>query len=290
MKIQKLTKLSPNQLKRVEKLIRDCKDYEPVTLTPSLTNEMNYSRELPCFYLLTDQGEVFSFLSLFLPDPSYGEAIAFTHPMARRRGFFKRLWDEALNELIDIIEDMELLFVTDGNSPEALAALEAMDGEYQYTEYILEKKTARDSGPIAEDSGLPAMSLQKADVSSQEDFSRVCSLHEEIFYDGQTGTLKFTQEAFRSPDTSTYYIQNKDRCIGLCHLTLSQGSAYLYGFGILPALQNQGYGRAALRLLYASLPEGTDRLWLQVSSLNEPAFSLYTSEGFQVRSKLDYYY
>ena len=116
------------------------------------------------------------------------------------------------------------------------------------------------------------------------------SLHEEIFYDGQTGTLKFTQEAFRSPDTSTYYIQNKDRCIGLCHLTLSQGSAYLYGFGILPALQNQGYGRAALRLLYASLPEGTDRLWLQVSSLNEPAFSLYTSEGFQVRSKLDYYY
>ena len=25
------------------------------------------------------------------------------------------------------------------------------------------------------------MSLQKADVSSQEDFSRVCSLHEEIF-------------------------------------------------------------------------------------------------------------
>ena len=165
-----------------------------------------------------------------------------------------------------------------------------MDGEYQYTEYILEKKTARDSGPIAEDSGLPAMSLQKADVSSQEDFSRVCSLHEEIFYDGQTGTLKFTQEAFRSPDTSTYYIQNKDRCIGLCHLTLSQGSAYLYGFGILPALQNQGYGRAALRLLYASLPEGTDRLWLQVSSLNEPAFSLYTSEGFQVRSKLDYYY
>ena len=50
---------------------------------------------------LTDQGEVLSFLSLFLPDPSYGEAIAFTHPMARRRGFFKRLWDEELNELIE---------------------------------------------------------------------------------------------------------------------------------------------------------------------------------------------
>ena len=124
MKIQILNHLNEKQLKKVRTLLDACRDYEPVTLTPPLTAEGCFDSALPCFYLLYEDNELVSFLSLFLPDRYYGEAMGFTHPMARQRGYFKRLWNEALIKLEDYIEDMELLFVTDGNSGDALAALE----------------------------------------------------------------------------------------------------------------------------------------------------------------------
>ena len=196
MKTQILNCLNEKQQKKVQALLRTCRDYEPITLTPPLTSDSCFRPELPCFYLLYENNELISFLALFLPDQYYGEAMGFTHPMARQRGYFKHLWNEALIKLDDYIEEMELLFVTDGNSPDALAALEAMEGEYQYTEYIMEKdmggQTEGADHNIRPSDGLSTLTIRQVQPSEQA--QRQCAdIHEAIFFDGRSASEAFVR-------------------------------------------------------------------------------------------------
>ncbi len=289
MKIQILNHLNEKQLKKVRTLLDACRDYEPVTLTPPLTAEGCFDSALPCFYLLYEDNELVSFLSLFLPDRYYGEAMGFTHPMARQRGYFKRLWNEALIKLEDYIEDMELLFVTDGNSGDALAALETMEGEYQYSEYILEKEMAPEPGTGTDGDNRTTLSLRQIRPSDQT-LKQCAEIHETIFCDGRSASEGFVREMFDTPLTGTYLAYAQDRPVGIFHLTEWESGTYLSGFGILPRLQGQGLGTALLYAIPSCLKPGHTLLSLQVGSLNEAAFGLYKKEGFREVSHRDYYY
>lgn len=296
MKIQVLHHLNEKQAKKAQMLVKACREYEPLTLEPPLTAECGFDEKLPCFYLLYENNELVSFLSLFLPEPYYGEAMGFTHPMARQRGYFSKLWDEALKKLDSYIEDMELLFVTDGNSKDALAALAAMEGEYQYSEYLLEKDCssltdALESGDSQEEgqspSKTPSLTLREA---GKEDFSAAVSLHEAIFCDGTTASERMIREMFNSCGCRTFLAQAAGKTVGLFHLKEWDQGTYLSGFGIHPEFQGEGLGKKMLRAATTKLSPGHARLSLQVSSLDEAAFALYKGEGFEERSRRDYYY
>ncbi len=301
MKIQILNRLNEKQLKKVQTLLNACQDYEPVTLTPPLTAEGCFDSALPCFYLLYENNELVSFLSLFLPDQYYGEAMGFTHPMARQRGYFKHLWNEALMKLDDYIEDMELLFVTDGNSADAQAALDAMEGEYQYSEYILEKdmKSEADMSQAAETvkksqsnpAGCQTAALTLRPVQPSDQTLKQCAdIHEAIFCDGRSASESFIKEMFGTPLTDTYLAYDQEQPVGIFHLTEWESGTYLSGFGILPRQQGRGLGTALLHAVSSCLKPGHTLLSLQVGSLNEAAFELYQKEGFREVSHRDYYY
>lgn len=284
MKIQILHHLNDKQKKKVEALLTACRAYEPLTLTPPLDAESCFDSHLPCFYLLYENNELLSFLSLFLPDRYSGEVMGFTHPAARQRGFFKRLWNEALLKLDAYIEDMELLFVTDGNSPDALAALEAMEGEYQYSEYIMEKDMKNDPGADTQ------MQSIRPVQPSCEALKQCATLHETIFCDGQQASGSFIREMFDTPHTRTFLWYDREKPAGIFHLTEWDQGTYLAGFGILPALQGQGSGTALLKAIPGFLTPGHTLVSLQVSSLNEAACHLYEAGGFTRKLCRDYYY
>lgn len=292
MKIQILSHLNEKQLKKVQALLTACKDYEPVTLTPPLTAEGCFDPGLPCFYLLYENHELISFLSLFLPDQFYGEVMGFTHPMARQRGYFKQLWNEALIKLDNYIEDMELLFVTDGNSADALAALTAMEGEYQYSEYILEKDMAADTDRTEEtDAKGNQILLTIHPVQPSDQAAAQCiDLHEAIFFDGRSASEALIKKMFDDPMTGTWLACYQGQPAGIFHLTEREADTWLTGFGILPELQGQGLGRLLLRTIPSCLRPGHTRLSLQVGSLNEAAYGLYKKEGFREVSHREYYY
>lgn len=291
MKIQILNRLNEKQLKKVRSLLEACRDYEPVALMPPLTAESCFQPDLPCFYLLYEDNELVSFLSLFLPDRYYGEAMGFTHPMARQRGYFKRLWNEALIRLDDLIEEMELLFVTDGSSADAQAALEAMEGEYQYSEYILEKNMAADMAQnTVNGSGTESPFRLELVQPSEQAVNRCTDIHEAIFFDGRSASEAFVREMFDTPLTDTWMAYYQEQPAGIFHLTEWESGVYLSGFGILPELQGQGLGRALLHAVSFCLKPGHTVVSLQVGSLNEAAYGLYEKEGFREVSHRDYYY
>ncbi len=66
-------------------------------------------------------------------------------------------------------------------------------------------------------------------------------------------------------------------------------SAFLFGFGILPAYQRQGLGFASLQALKSFLPETCRSLTVQVSGENHPARKLYEKAGFVITQQLFYY-
>lgn len=312
MKVQILNRLNEKQLKKVRALLDACRDYEPITLTPPLTADSCFQPSLPCFYLLYENNELVSFLSLFLPDQYYGEAMGFTHPMARQRGYFKQLWNEALIKLDDYIEDMELLFVTDGNSADAQAALDAMEGEYQYSEYILEKDMEAGTGteenmPQDDQSDCHAALCLRRIQPSDQALKQCADIHEAIFCDGRSASEAFIKEMFETPDTATFLAYHAARParqpsggnmkeagfehpVGIFHLTEWESGTYLAGFGILPEWQGQGLGTALLHAVPSCLKPGHTLLSLQVGSLNEAAFALYQKEGFREVSHREYYY
>ena len=287
MKIQTLNRLNEKQLKKVSALLYACRDYEPLTLTPPLENHC-FSPDIPIFYLLYENNELISFLSLFLPNRYEGEVMAFTHPMARQRGYFTRLWNEVLEQLDDYMEEMDLLFVTDGQSPDALAALEAMEGEYQYSEYIMEKGMDSSSPASAGDTELTLELVQPSDANLL-----LCTdIHEEIFCDGQSASEAFIREIFDTPASRTWLACEADsrRPVGIFHLTEWEEGTYLSGFGVLPDAQGRGLGTRLLQAIPACLNPGHTRLTLQVSSLNEEACRLYQNQGFSISLRRDYYY
>ena len=290
MKEKKTSLLTSRQKKQAEALISACRQYEPIVLSPVLSSEQNFDPKLPCFFLLSDGDMLLSFLALFLPREDYGEAIAFTHPAARGRGYFTRLWDMALTVLDEagLLEDMELLLVTDGKSPDAKKALEALDGEYQYGEYFLEKKLSPENSSL--DERKDGLSLIGPLPDTEEQIELLSQLHEQIFCDGKRASLTFIKEVLSDESTRTFLLQKGTTLMGLFHLTQTEGRCYLSGFGIHPDFQGMGYGKLMLRLAEKEAFALSSSLLLQTGDYNEAAFSLYKSNGYEETYHLEYYF
>lgn len=89
--------LTPRQTEQVRALEQAACAPEALENGAWLSNELNFDRALPCFYLAWPQDAPgpedapAAFLTLFLPTREQAEVVAFTHPAHRRRGYFKAL-------------------------------------------------------------------------------------------------------------------------------------------------------------------------------------------------------
>jgi ribosomal protein S18 acetylase RimI-like enzyme len=229
-----------------------------------------------------------SYLSVYMPNPYYAECVAYTFPAARKRGYFMKLWMAALSEMHDSgkTEEMEIMFLTDGQSPDAKGTLDALKMKYQYTEYVLTKKLPPE--PMEAPKGLDFKILNAND---EKDQNAIYMLHESIFCEGEAASRVFL-ESCKQEYVQNYLIVNPEdgRPVGLFHLALDGDRVFLFGFGVLPAYQGKGYSKKMIDLACSLVPEGIVTMGLQVSSYNEAAYNLYTKHGFTEASKLEYYY
>ena len=283
MQIKKTNQLTRKQIKEVMELIAECRTVEPTTITPNMTNEGNFDENLPCMFLCYEQGFLISFVSIFMPSPYYGEVVGFTSPPARQRGYFLKTWLEALKVLGPHIEEMEIMFVTDGNSPSALATFEKLEMQYQYSEFVMAK-------PIEHCNDELTITVKELDANNVKDQNAIFMLHTNIFADGRSETLTFLESCKNEATTNYLAIGPEGRPVGLFHLTLDGDRVFLFGVGVLPEYQNQGYGKQMVKMAMNLCEDQYLNMGLQVSSLNEEAVRLYNSCGFQVVNRLDYYY
>ena len=138
MKRLTLEKLSPSQINKINDLLRICSEKDPIRLSVPVA-EANVRLKGERFFFLYEHGQLISMIHLFFPDWTTGELIGFTHPDFRQKHYFRRLLDTALS----CAEDLELeqvYLISDGNSPDAIKALDALGLDIEYSEYMLSKQ------------------------------------------------------------------------------------------------------------------------------------------------------
>lgn len=245
------TSLNEKQKQDIRELTASCGLAEPVTLSAPLEDGLSY-------FLGYDDKELVSMVFLFFPEEILCECGAFTLPAKRRKGYFSALLEKALTE-VEAYEkerglDVDFCFLSDGNSPSADAALQALEAEYWYSEYSMSLCLFPD--PTSD-----------PDETASAPSPLLISEAEEHLY---TASLDNTP-------------------IGVCMVIPNGTSVYFYGFEIKESFRGRGYGHQFLTAMIRHLSNQYSEITLQVSSQNIPALSLYKKTGFRITETLSYY-
>lgn len=190
------------------------------------------------------------------------ECYAFTRPDRRRQGIFGCLLEYLCRIAGEQGEsrgkEISLFFLSDGKSPDGLAAADAVSMEYWYSEYQMELKLKDWAGCFPGSGGLLALEQERI---------------EESFGEGEG----FGEcQAFNSP-------------YGACRLLPYGGLRYyLYHMEIWERFRGKGWGKKLLASVLSKLPPNSQVI-LQVSSWNRPAVELYRKTGFRITETLSYY-
>ena len=267
-------------IRRVEQA---CKKHDGLRGSVSLDYSLNIYPDMMSLFLLYEQEELVSFLSLFVPGGDEAEISACTLPGHRRKGYFGLLLDEAGREAAEYgIRD--LLFVCEAQSREGKSALEALRAEYRFTEYALKYR-----GPVKglESPRTPRIRLREAD---REDLEAVIAMSQAIFHDSPDDARSWALRAFESKDRVQYIALLENQPVGMASVFTEENEGWIFGLGILPGHQGKGLGGEMLdQLIARTKGKGIENIAIEVDSTNESAFHLYTKHGFETETAFEYH-
>lgn len=240
------TNLTSKQQQEIQALTEACKQAEPLSLTAPVETGLDY-------YLLYEdtKHQLLAFGFLFFPQDTTCECAVFVHPKERRKGYFSRI----LNAALDLVEAREkalqqaidFCFLTDEKTPSAMKTMEAIEAEYWYSEHKM--------------------------VHRLKDKDR-----------------DYVPNVSISEDSDGLYLASLDgQIIGTCAILPSGQEYYFYAFQIKEDFQGKGYGKDFLLGMLAILSAKTSTVSLQVSGQNYIARNLYKKTGFQTTESLSYY-
>lgn len=260
MEIKHTTHLSAEEICALKKLYEACRQAEPLTLSFPC-------EEFSSSYLLYEESTSpvpVAVLGLIFPEfpeqdadtdsesGASADCFALTHPDWRRKGCFSSLLDAAEAE----IDAYDLLFLSDGRSADALAALNALEAEKLSEEYRMDYDLTNHVCP----------------KDQRQDAFRL--------------TAKMTEE---DPQTCRYdfFLSGEAEPIACCRTIVSGTHVCFYDFLVQEAVRGQGLGEEALLLVLDSLcRQHCEGVYLHVSGSNLPAVSLYQKTGFRISETL----
>ena len=223
-----------------------CKQKEPLALSAPSEDGLDY-------FLLyeNEQTRLLAFGFLFFPQGTCCECAVFVHPNERRKGYFSRI----LNAALDYVEQREkqskqqidFCFLTDEKTPSAMKTMEAIEAEYWYSEHKMVRKLKEKDSEYA------------------------------------------AQAAITEDPHGLYTAVLDGQLIGTCAILAAEQEYYLYAFQIKEEFQGRGYGKDFLLGMLAILAKKTSAVSLQVSGQNYIARNLYKKTGFKTTESLSYY-
>lgn len=272
--------LSDQQKKDILELQEICFNFENLRNKAYLSNDINFYKEIPCFYMGYEGERLVAFLTTFIPEEQEAEIIAFTHPDYRRRGYFDNLLQEA-TEVLKSSGIFKILFAIETNSQSGIKTLE------KFSPITLERSEYRMSH--GRDTAIPSYPDLTFHIIAMENKKICLSIMDEIFcLEGEENEI-FIDNAIQSSDRVAYLAYLEETPIGSFSLHYEEEAAFIYGLGILPAYQNAGYGRQVLGYALNISLSNKQKTILDVDSSNPAAYQLYTHNGFTFDFQTDYF-
>lgn len=280
MQILELRELDKNQIKEIENLEETCKNYDKTKGGAFLSNEINFDKEINCFFLLYEKEILVSFLAMFIPTSQEAEISACTLPEYRRKGFFKRLLESAINELRKY-DVREILFVNETSSNDGKLTLRKFNVKYDFSEYLL---------VYEKDKFNKTQNKLKLYEIINQDVDEIAKLHTDIFNKTLEEGKAIITRAIESKDRISYMAKIDNEIVGICSISLEGSNAFICGLGISTKYRGLGYGKEILsKGIEKALTLDIKDIYIEVDSKNHIAYNLYINNGFIIKTQLDYY-
>lgn len=268
--------LTTQQLIDIEQLQKECESHDHVQL--KLNWEMLRERTSDQMDLLQyEHGELVAFLGLY----AFGSAVevcGMVKPSERRKGYFQRLFDRAL-EHIERSGYKKILLNAPAGSDAAKSFLNKQGVKYAFSEHQMMWQEC----PLEETSGLV---LRKATINDYEMSVRISV---QAFGMDEEDASVMESKTFADHTDMRMIVVNEETVGKLRISREEEGQAWIYGFSILPEYQGKGIGRQVLRQVIKEQSAAGYSVHLEVETKNEHALGLYESVGFKVVHTQDYY-
>ncbi|MCI8513519.1 MAG: GNAT family N-acetyltransferase [Lachnospiraceae bacterium] len=245
-------------------------------------DSLPFSSLIPCepkdltVFFYRENGRLLSLLETAPFSPDTWELRAFTHPDARRRGYLRRLFSFMAARLFaDGLP--EFFFYAGENSEDTKGFVRRFACQKLDTDHLL-SLTPPWPAPQNKFSAVPCQSSDK-----------LAGIHADIFGWPVAESGQYLAENLEDPGRLAFLLEKTGRPAGCFLLTFFSETACLSGFGLRPAFRGKGFAAPALNAVLNSLPSSCQRLDVQVSESNKPAYHLYRKAGFISRSALTSY-
>jgi ribosomal protein S18 acetylase RimI-like enzyme len=273
--------LDTNELSEIKQLAQLCNQHNGLDLKLNWNILRNRpSNQLNDFLYYAD-GQLVGFLALFSFNSQEGEISGMVHPSYRRRGIFSALFAAARLEA-SRRGLPTLLLIVEQASPAGQAFARALPITYDHSEYKM----------VQEEPRLPDTHSERLQfrAARPEDTPIMSHITAQAFNIPEDEVNWYSEESLSQPNYR-YYVGSLDgTVIGKIDIHLSEESALILGFAVLPEYRGQGYGRQMLaRTIQEILNSGRHHIWLEVVTENKRALSLYQSCGFKETGGYDYY-
>ncbi len=281
MKIITAVELNKDQLGELKALESACRNFDNTTSSINLAQELNFHKDMDCFFLAYENDKLIGMVSVFAPAKDKAELSALVLPKKREQGIFKSL----LNKAVAVLEKYgisEVYLVHDEANKAGAAVLEAWKTALSHSEYLLAYD--KDSGATAQ---MPQVSIKE---TYAKDIKESVRLALEIFGGEEKEWTELFAKSFSSPNVRCFTANSDGRTFGICSVNNTDKGLFLFSLGILPAMRRRGLGRSMLCALTDKLScESSSDILLEVNSENAAAYSLYITSGFKEKVRFDYY-
>lgn len=264
--------LTPKQCAEIEALQKRVYEAEGLQNTAWLSNEINFDRTIPCFFLGHENDVLVSFLTLFLPGRAEGEVVAFTARECRDKGYFTALLEKARKVL------------KENGVPDFLFALEPQGRQgmaYLYHHFPGAVLSHTEWRMFREPDCAPMPVGTSAEPVTKENLLEYLEICQPEYGDQEAAVLRSEQRA-------SYLVRCCGKPVGV--FSMVNGDVWtLCGVVVAQAERGKGYGRAVVRAALNLACEAGKRVELDVDSENPPALRLYKSFGFKPTFEVQYW-
>lgn len=240
-------------------------------------------------FLYYINGKLVAYIGISSFGGNQGELNGMTHPEWRRKGLFRKLFKFAIDECKKRKVN-EILLLSDEKSDSGNEFIKAMGGIYDFSEYRMKLIDRLSLTSIS------SINLRKAESFDKKEIERQNSIffyNEEEIESLPVIDVKENENSINEENTldeTTYMVELEKEVIGKIAIEYNDNSAFICGFGILPAYRGKGYGKETLKETLKLITEkNITEVELDVEGKNDKVLNLYKAFGFQKVAKMNYY-
>ena len=283
IEIKSFIKLCDTDIEQVRNLEKIINLNDHLNSVISINSDYNIKNDIPTIYLLYDNFQLVSVLSIFMPKLTEVEISGCTHTDYRHHGYFSMLLDQ-MNKEIKKLGLIDRLFICEYQSVDGISFVNSINARYEFSEYELTFNQKQFELLPKFDSDI------QVEVSKPIDLDRLVEIYHNTFHIPTDESKPMVMKTLDSERKTQFNAILNGIIIGTCAVSFNEDATYLLGVAIDTPYQGKGYGKVFLvKVIQNLLTKKINNLMIEVDSTNANAYQLYQRIGFEKRSEFQYY-